>query len=183
MQNYKNIIWLLLVMLGTITEINATSSVGPYIGLDAGYAGVQNYSSGQFGLNFNAGYAFNKYIAAEGDYLYITPQSQCSGYLCASANDSFLLAAIRGTIAINNKIDLFGKAGFGFNFASTSSSYPGWFSTSTSYTNPAMMIGGGISFDLNSNVSIKAEDLILFTSSSNSFGNVNVLGAGIEYKF
>lgn len=103
MKNAKNIVLGLVLVAGigsaqaADTGFYVEGNVGTNVASVAGDVGT-----GGFALNANAGYEFNKYIAAEG------------GYMLHAADGLSLHAihaAAKGTLPVNDKVKLFAKLG------------------------------------------------------------------------
>lgn len=179
-----------------INAAAATNDSGAYVGIGVGYAAVQNYDNGQFGAIIDGGYAFNEYLALEGDLALISNETQSAGGYSAVANTSFLMAAIRGTLPLNELFSLYGKAGIGFNFANVSFSGYGYSSSANTSTNVAGLLAIGGAFNLSRHFVLKVENDYFITknggdacfngsycSSNFGYGNTNIINGAVEYRF
>lgn len=190
---------LLTLMLATasvaVFAANDTGS-GAYISLNTGLVTTQQFYGSNAGVALEAGYAFNKYLAVEGDYAYLGGENATGSFSGISVSDtgttSFLTANVRGTLPLTNMFSLYGKLGAGLNYATISSSASaGGISVSQSYssTNAAGLIAVGAEFNLTQRWGLKVEDVYYLTrsdatsTSSFGFGNSNFFNIGAEFRF
>lgn len=190
--------FLLAVLFGSLATSAMAASVdsGAYVGLGLGYAAVQNYDNGQFGAVIDGGYAFNQYLALEGDLALTSNYTQSEAGISATANTSFLVAAVRGTLPLTDIFSLYGKAGLGFNFANLNVSGYGVSSDANTSTNAAGLLAIGGAFNLSRHFVLKVENDYFITksggeacfngsycSSNFGYGNTNIINGAVEYRF
>ena len=169
-----------LVVTGVFTLFLSWSAFGAlaqpkgvYVEGNIGYGKVKikvpNLSTKNTGIagNLNAGYKFNENFAVEGG-AGLFSKVKAAGAKAYTGNYYFDIAA-RGIIPLNNGVNLFAKAGL----AVVHTDIKNWLANNGNYTKPTVLLGGGISYYINSHVGVSISGLYL-----NKVKRVPVMYAG-----
>ncbi|BCM26048.1 outer membrane beta-barrel protein [Methyloradius palustris] len=203
----------LLAVLSTLTIAPAYAADGFYavgsvgwskLDLDKGSIDSQLVSAGVTGLNSSTdesdvgyklqlGYQFTENLAIEGGYIDLGKTSYSASYTGGNANAEAKARGVNLSVVyiypINNDFSVFGKIGIidARVKASVVATGPGGTaSASASSTDVKPTIGFGATYNLNETVGIRAEYEFfnkLGNSDSTGESNVNLVSAGLVYKF
>ncbi len=179
-----------LVSTTGVTVVQAADNAF-YLGLNGGRAeahkycnNVANCDSADMSVRGEVGYQFNKDFAAELGYTsFGTLFDAVNNNVNAKQDASALTLSVLGALPVAERFAIFGRLGFARYNVSNSGTVQGVPVQEENSTKP--YLGGGVSFDLNSNWLLRAE-YQLYTDISGVDGkkdNVQGLYAGGVYRF
>lgn len=172
----------LLPLASFAAESQAYDGSGVYVNINTGVAKYQDMPVGSWMGTVNAGYSFNKYIAAEGGYSVFASQQYG-----ANATTNIIDIAAKGTLPLASFLGIYGRLGVGYGIN-------GWSGTAGSgcslcQSNNASdyalgLAGVGVSFSLSRSIDLRVED-VLYVPFANTFagGTINAVTGGVQVNF
>ena len=175
---------LITILCATSMTAFAATEEGAYAGGNLGFGNVDSLKNLDLGINLNAGYQFNQYLALEGDYTYFSSADtwQSTPAATQTGNAMYFIGAIKGTLPLTNRFSVYGKAGIGFAYSSLSAT-PNFANGSTSAMSPASLLGAGLKYDITPKLAVNVEDMNYINTVQNGLGNANLIGIGASYNF
>jgi OOP family OmpA-OmpF porin len=197
---------LILAGLAPFAPARAEEAPGAYLGISVGQTKVDEVCDGisscddtDVGWKVFAGYQFNRFFAVEGGYVDLGKASaSVSGLLdpffgCGTISGSVevdawgAVASAVGTIPIGQRFGIFGKVGAAYTDAKLSASLTtsgcGPISGSESDDGVDLTFGVGAKFDILRNLSIRAEWERFNDVGGDLEADVDLISAGVAYKF
>ncbi len=169
----------------------AGKDAGVYVSGNIGYGYVNNKNilprKNRHGFAYSAdlGYQFNPYLALELGYLHVNSFKVANTHFSTAAID--LVA--KGIYPINEQFNVFGKAGVA-RMEDDSSTTSNNVTVKTTYHKYVPVIGAGVSYNVNDNVSVSLQDVYTFESgkftvagASTRMAATNSVLVGATYKF
>jgi len=175
------------IVLFNITTANAAEE-GGYVAANVGYANVQNWWSGSVALTVNGGYQFNKYFATEVGATWINgivAQYPANSYRSGTygQNQSFFDVAAKGSLPFSDIFNVYIKGGLGVGLSQTDAVSSYSFTAPATGVSPGLYLALGGELKLTNNLQLVIEDYGMLPLIGDSWGNINVLGAGLKYNF
>ena len=161
---------------------------GGYISANVGYANIQNWWSGSLALTVNGGYQFNRFFAAEvgGTWINgIAAQYPANSYQSGTygQNQSFFDVAAKGSLPFSDIFNVYIKGGIGIGLSQTDAVSSWQFTAPNAGINTGLYLALGGDLKLTEHLQLVIEDYGMLPFVGDSWGNINVLGAGLKYNF
>lgn len=132
------------------------------------------------------GYDFNQYLAVEGGYAHLGKSSNNYGSVASThSNKSALFVAVKGTLPLSERFDLFGKIGPSYNMIDQSVTVLGTPIGTNDSKRMAVMYGVGAEFAATKQLGVRVEyEHFGKFGGNNSFSTrTSLWSTGVNYKF
>lgn len=161
---------------------------GAYVSANVGYANVQNWWTGSLALTINGGYQFNRFFATEVGATWINgvaAQYPANSYQSGTygQNQSFFDVAAKGSLPFSDIFNVYIKGGLGVGLSQTDAVSSWQFTAPNVGINTGLYLALGGELKLTNQLQLVVEDYGMMPFVGDSWGNVNVFGAGLKYNF